>query len=65
VSVDTYLRGKNTKGYTRLRRGDVEILVAPSLLRWANGVHVDTTSFLFRKKLSVFVDHRHTNACRH
>lgn len=65
MSVDTYLHGKNTSAYTRLVRDDLEILVSPALVRWAEGVALDVNSFLFRKKLAVAVEHRHTTACRH
>jgi len=65
VSVDTYLHGKNTSAYTRLVSDDLEILVSPALVRWAEGVELDVHSFLFRKTLAVAVEHRHTAACRH
>lgn len=65
MSVDTYLRGKNTSGYTRLHHDDLEILLAPSLLRWAKDVELDVKSFLFKKSIAVSVEHRHTAACSH
>lgn len=65
MSVDTYLTGKDTSGYTRLHRDDLEILLSPRLLRWAGGIDLDVRSFLFRKRVVVHVDHRHTAACRH
>lgn len=65
MSVDTYLRGKNTSGYTRLQQDDVEILLSPALLRWAKDVQLDVKSFLFKKNFAVHVEHRHTAACRH
>lgn len=65
MSVDTYLIGKDTSGYARLHRGDLEILLSPRLLRWAESVDLDVRSFLFRRRLAVHVEHRHTAACRH
>jgi hypothetical protein len=65
VSVDTYLRGKNTAAYTRLRHDDVEILLSPALVRWAGEVDIDVGSSLFRKRFVVRVQHRHSAACQH
>ncbi len=66
MSVDTYLRGKNTSRYTRLVEDGLEILLAPSLVRWAEDIEIDVRSSLFfRQGFAVHVEHRHTAACRH
>lgn len=59
MSVDTYLKGKNLGRYQRVQYGDVEVLVAPALPRWAARVHLDVKKFLFWKSFEVFADHAH------
>jgi hypothetical protein len=65
VSVDTYLKGKDTGAYARLLHDDIELLLAPSLTRWAEEVRLDVSPSLFRRRFAVTVEHRHTAACRH
>jgi hypothetical protein len=59
VSVDTYLKGKNTSKYHRYREGGVDVLVAPSLVRWAQWVDLDVRTFLLWKSWEIEVEHRH------
>jgi len=65
VSVDTYLKGKDTSSYTQLLHDDLEVLLAPALVRWAQDVRLDVRSSLFIKRFAVTVEHQHTAACRH
>jgi hypothetical protein len=65
VSVDTYLKGKNTSRYSVHRQDDVKILLAPRLVQWAKSVHLDTKRFLFWDSFDIEVEHRHTRFCRH
>ena len=65
MSVDTYLKGKNLSPYSAVRQDDVEILVAPSLLQWAERVHLDARQFLVWKSFQVEAEHRHGPTCQH
>jgi hypothetical protein len=65
VSVDTYLKGKDTSDYQRVRHGDVEVLVAPSMARWARSVRMATKGSRLRRGFDVTVEHEHSPACRH
>ena len=65
MSVDTYLQGKDTSGYQRVRHGDVEVLVAPSMARWSRAVRMATKGPRFRRAFDVTVEHAHGPACRH
>jgi len=68
VSVDTYLKGKDTSAYLRLTAGedsDVEVLVAPTMARVSQQVSVSTRPGLFGRRLDVEVEHEHGPACRH
>ncbi len=59
MSVDTYLKGKNLSKYQRVEYGDVEILIAPTLPRWAKAVFLDVRRFLFWKSFEVLAEHNH------
>jgi hypothetical protein len=59
VSVDTYLKGKNLASYQRVNYGDLEVLIAPTLPRWAASVRLDVKKFLFWKSFDVSADHAH------
>ncbi len=66
MSVDTYLQGKKTNGYRREHIEDVTILLAPSLLDYANKVQLVTKKKIIGgKKLVAMAHHEHTGACRH
>ena len=60
MSVDTYLKGKNTAPYRRVEFEGLEILVAPALTRWAQRVEIGLSRFLFWKSFVVVVEHAHT-----
>ena len=59
MSVDTYLKRKNLSPYSVVEHEDVKILVAPTLLRWAKSVRLDTKQFLIWKSFEVAAEHRH------
>jgi hypothetical protein len=59
VSVDTYLKGKNTKPYAALDFEGLRVLVSPRLAEWAASVEVGLSKFLFWKSFEVFVEHKH------
>jgi hypothetical protein len=65
VSVDTYLKGKNTSVYTRVFDDDVEILVSPTLIQYANLIELVTQKKLVGSKLAVVAHHVHGPSCRH
>jgi hypothetical protein len=65
VSVDTYLKGKNTSQYTVVRQEDVKVLVSPRLVQWAKRVQVGAKRFLLWDSFDVEAEHRHTIACQH
>jgi hypothetical protein len=69
VSVDTYLRGKQTSGYVTLNDGDLKLLISQSLYREAESLRLDVSDFLIWRKLSAEAipraDHFHSPACRH
>jgi hypothetical protein len=68
VSVDTYLKGKDTRSYQRVtpqEHADVEVLVSPTMGGFSRRVSVDTKAGLFGRRLDVEVEHEHGPACRH
>jgi hypothetical protein len=65
VSVDTYLKGKDTSSYLRVDHGDVEVLVSPALARWGRALHLGTKGAWFWRTLDVEVEHDHGPTCRH
>ena len=65
MSVDTYLRGKNTQGYHKVALEDVEILVAPTLVGMSETIDMGLKQFLMFKSFSVDVEvkgHHHSLA---
>ncbi len=65
MSVDTYLKGKDTSTYRRIHHEDVTILVAEPLTRYASRVELITRKKLLGRKLTAVAHHQHTAACRH
>ncbi len=65
MSVDTYLKGKDTSEYLRVEHDDVEVLVSPVMARWSEQVSLGTKGTLFGRRLDVEVEHEHGPACRH
>jgi len=65
VSVDTYLKGKDTSSYRRVRHEDITILVAKPLLQYASKIELITRKKLLGQKLTAVAYHQHTAACRH
>lgn len=59
MSVDTYLKGKDTSSYERVHHDDVEVLVAPSLARWSQTLRMMTKGPRFWRGLDVAVEHEH------
>ena len=62
MSVDTYLKGKNTSRYNVVRDGDVKILVAGALVRWAQRVELDARRFLMWRRFAVSVVPLHVHS---
>ncbi len=65
MSVDTYLKGKNTSSYRKIHHEDVTILVAKPLIQFASRIELVTRKKLLGSKLTAVAHHRHTAACRH
>ncbi len=65
MSVDTYLKGKNTSVYKRVFDDDIEIMVSPKLIQYANVVELVTQKKLLGSKLAVIAHHVHGPACHH
>ena len=66
MSVDTYLKGKNTKSYRRHKEDDVTVLIAPALIQYAEKVELVTRkNLLFGVKLIAIAHHEHKATCRH
>jgi hypothetical protein len=65
VSVDTYLKGKDTTSYLRIAQDDVEVLVSPTIARFSQRLSVGTKGGLFGRNLDVEVEHEHGPACAH
>jgi hypothetical protein len=65
VSVDTYLKGKDTRGYQRARLEEIDVLVSPTMARWSDTIEVGTKSGLFRRRFAIAVEHLHGPACQH
>ena len=60
MSVDTYLKGKQIgTRYGHFTSGDVEILIANTLLNWAEGVSLDVKRFLLWQRFKPRVQHKH------
>lgn len=59
MSVDTYLKGKNTAPYKAIDLEGLRILVANSLIGWARSVRLGVSRFLIWKSFEVEVEHQH------
>lgn len=64
MSVDTYLRGKDTREYVRAQSDGVEVLLSPVIVRWSHRVRLSVTGWVGRR-LTAEVEHEHGPACRH
>ena len=62
MAVDTYLKGKNTSKYRRVRQDGVQILVAPTIVRLADEVHLVARKGLFGRKLMAVI-YRDPSTC--
>ena len=62
MAVDTYLKGKNTTTYRRIRHDDVEVLVAPTIVRLADEVHLVARKRLIGRKLMAII-YRDPSTC--
>ena len=61
MSVDTYVKSKNTSKYQRLQQDGLEILIPPGLNRFAKHIKLDTKRFLIWRGFDVWVDARHAH----
>jgi hypothetical protein len=61
VSVDTYLKGKNTSQYMRVEQDGLQILVAGGLQRFAERIELDAKKFLFWRSFDVWVEAKHAH----
>ena len=64
MSVDTYLKGKNTSRYRRVEHEGLEFLVAPTLVAQARTINLDVRrSLIFWRSFQIEVvpreDHFH------
>lgn len=60
MPVDTYLKRKNvTSGYQVVNEGDVQLLVAFGLTKWAGAIHIDVSKFLFWKRFTIDAEPKH------
>jgi len=60
VSVDTHLKGKQiTDRYRTYSAHGAQILVAHSLLGWADAVQLEARRGVFGKRVKARVEHRH------
>lgn len=64
MSVDTYLKGKNTSGYSSFAQDGVKILVPPRLLQWVSWVRIDAKQFLLWRFFDIEAELQHTRSCR-
>lgn len=62
MAVDTYLEGKNTSKYRKVNQSDVEVLISPTLERFAQEVHLVTRKGLLKRKL-IAVIYRDPDKC--
>lgn len=65
MSVDTYLKGKNTSRYRKHEDDDVTVLIAPTLVNYANKIELVTRKKLIGTKLVAIAHHEHSATCRH
>lgn len=57
VAVDTYLKGKNTSKYRKVKQDDLMVLVAPTIVRQAQELHLVTKKSLIGQKLMAVIYH--------
>lgn len=57
VAVDTYLKGKNTSTYRKVKQDDLMVLVAPNIVRQAQEVHLVAKRGLVGRKLVAVIYH--------
>ena len=65
MSVDTYLKGKNTSGHASFEQDGVKVLVPPRLLRWAKWIRIGAKRFLLWQSFDIEAEHRHSSSCHH
>jgi len=66
VSVDTYLKGKNTKKYRRIHEDDdIKVIIAPTLVNYAHKIELLTRKKLIGTKLVAVAHHEHSARCNH
>lgn len=65
MSVDTYLKGKDTSAYHRVDHDGVEVFVSPGLARWSGRITLGTKAGWLRRGFDVAAEHEHGPACRH
>ena len=67
MSVDTYLKGKNTSRYQVIQQSDIQILVAFGLPRFIKQLHLDVKRFLLWRSFAVEIEAQHVHGprCRH
>ena len=61
MSVDTYLKRKNTSSYQRLQQNGLEILIAGGLQRFAKRIELDAKRFLLWRSFDVWVEVKHAH----
>lgn len=61
MSVDTFLKGKNTSRYMRVEQDGLEILIAGGLQRFAKRIELDAKKFLFWRSFRVWVEAKHAH----
>lgn len=59
MSVDTYLKGKDTSVYRSVAHEDVTLLVTPLVARWAGRLRVATRRTLLGTRLDIAAEHEH------
>ena len=65
MSVDTYLKGKNTSSYLRLEHEGIQVLVSPTMAQWSQRVSLQVERGWLRHRLTAEVEHQHGPACQH
>ena len=65
MSVDTYLKGKDTSAYLRLESEGVEVLLSPVIVQNSRRVDLRSKGALLWRALDVELEHEHGPACQH
>ncbi len=65
MSVDTYLKGKKTDSYLKVFQDEMEIMVSPKLLQFAEVIELVAVKKLIGSKLDVVAHHVHGPSCQH